>query len=168
MARRLVLIRHAKAEAEAPSDAERPLAPRGHRDAAAIGRWLADNGLVPDLAIVSPARRTRQTWAEIAAVLAGETVVSADERIYDNSAKAVLASLRDVGADVATVAVVGHNPTMHELAATLDDGTGAPSPRAEVAGEFPTSAVAVFDVPVGWAELRRGRARLTAYAKPRG
>ena len=72
--RTLVLLRHAKAEAagsDAPDDAERPLTARGHADAAAAGAWLARHGLLPDVVICSPARRTRQTWHGVALGMTG-------------------------------------------------------------------------------------------------
>ncbi|WP_431044796.1 SixA phosphatase family protein [Streptomyces sp. P1-3] len=70
----LVLLRHAKsAWPDGVDDQERPLAPRGRRDAPAAGRWLRDVGRVPDLAICSPARRTRETW-ELAARELGPAV----------------------------------------------------------------------------------------------
>ena len=59
-AKRLLLIRHAKAK-QGNRDIERPLARRGRDDARVIGEWL-DRHAVPDLAVISPAVRTRQTW----------------------------------------------------------------------------------------------------------
>ncbi|MFC7546305.1 SixA phosphatase family protein [Plantactinospora sp. GCM10030261] len=65
--RRIVLLRHAKAEQpEGVADAERPLATRGHADAAAAGAWLEHSGYRPTEVICSPAKRTRQTWHEVA------------------------------------------------------------------------------------------------------
>ena len=64
--RRLVVMRHSKAESTAPSDHERALASRGRADAAAAGMWLAEQGITPDAALVSDAMRTRQTWAQVA------------------------------------------------------------------------------------------------------
>ena len=63
---RLILLRHGKAEsvAESGGDFERGLTERGRRDAALIGRVLADAGITPDLALVSAARRARETWDE--------------------------------------------------------------------------------------------------------
>ena len=62
--RRLILFRHAKAEPRGPgqSDFDRQLAPRGWEDAAIVGRALAADGVTPDLALVSPSRRTTETW----------------------------------------------------------------------------------------------------------
>ena len=62
--RRLMLLRHAKTETDAPSgrDQDRRLDERGHRDAAEIGAWLAAHPPFPDFVQVSPAVRAKQTW----------------------------------------------------------------------------------------------------------
>src|SRR5581483_6978257 len=83
--RRLMLLRHAKS---APSegamrDRDRPLNPRGRADAPTIGAYMARHGLVPDQAIVSPAKRTRETWEFIAAALPKPPRVAFEDKIYE-------------------------------------------------------------------------------------
>jgi phosphohistidine phosphatase len=80
----LVVIRHAKA-GEAPFDIDRPLTGRGRRDAAAIGDWLKTQQLRPDRAVVSPARRARETWQGAADRLDDPPEPVIDERIYDTT-----------------------------------------------------------------------------------
>ena len=65
---RLILLRHGKAEAHAASgqDFDRPLTERGRRDVALVARRLAEAGQVPDLVLVSPAARARETWEAMA------------------------------------------------------------------------------------------------------
>lgn len=149
MPRRLVLVRHAKAEQTSP-DLERALSPRGRSDAAAIGRWLASRGITPYRVVVSPSLRTRQTWE-----LAGSTTPEIDRRIYGNTIDDLLEIIRETPDDVQTLVLVGHNPSVGGLAATLD-------PDVQ---EFPTSATVVFDVD-DW--LRPHGARLVEVAVPRG
>lgn len=69
---RLLLVRHAKAvpKEESVEDIERALSESGRADAARTGRWLAESGFTPALVLVSPARRTRQTWQLMAPALA--------------------------------------------------------------------------------------------------
>ena len=70
---------------------------------------------------------------------------------------------------VTTAVVVGHNPTMHSLAATLDDGEGDVEATTEMTvGTFPTSAIAVLQVEGAWADLGYGRASVRAYHVGRG
>jgi phosphohistidine phosphatase len=147
---RLVLVRHAKAEREGRSDAQRPLAPRGRVDAAAIGRWLASHGIAPDRVVLSPTLRTRETWQ-----LTGLDAPPADldERIYENTVEDLLAVVRDTPADVRTLLLVGHNPSMGSLAASW----------APQLSEFRTGAVAVFELD-DWSSP----GRLTMSSTPRG
>jgi len=166
--RTLVLIRHAKAEAGGASDAQRVLAPRGEDDAAAIGRWLATHGLSPDLVVVSPARRAQQTWDAAAAGLGPVPAPVVDRRIYDNSVGDLLAVAGEAPSDTTTQFLVGHNPSMAELASALDDGAGDAGARAEMARNYPTSAVAVFTVDGEWSALQPGAGRLLQFAVPRG
>jgi phosphohistidine phosphatase len=145
---RLILMRHGKAEQHAASggDFERALAPRGQNDAALMGKMLAQAGLAPDLALVSSARRTRETWEAVAPAFA---VARAEFRrdLYHAEAQDVLAAIRDDAPDRGTVMVVGHNPGLHELALRLAMGGPAdPAQLARLRGKFPTSTVAVFTI----------------------
>ena len=163
-ARRLVLIRHAKA-AEGNVDRERPLAKRGMNEAPEIGRWLAERQLVPDRVVVSPALRARQTWERATTGLDGAVDAEQDERVYDNSREALLAVVRDTPETVRTLAIVGHNPGMQEFATSFDDGTGDEAAREEVTGKYPTGGLAVFTVDGPWSGATAGT--LTAFAAPR-
>jgi phosphohistidine phosphatase len=162
-----VLIRHAKAEADAATDAERPLAERGRLDAAAAGNWLAGLGVAPDLALVSPAVRARQTWDGIATTVpTSETRV--EKRIYENSVAELLSLISEIPDEVATLVLVGHNPSMHGLAITLDDGTGDDDARTEIHESYPTCGITVFAVTRSWSQLATGDALLHTFAAPRG
>lgn len=113
----LALVRHAKAEhGEDRADHDRRLTDRGHRTAREAGAWLAATMPAPERAWVSSAVRAAQTWDGLAEhVRAGQ--VRRDRALY-------LASARDVvdevtRADVRTMVVVGHNPTMEQALAAL-------------------------------------------------
>src|ERR1700759_5082637 len=62
--RRLMLLRHAKTETDAPSgrDQDRRLDDRGRHDAAEIGGWVGRHPPFPALVLVFPAVRAHQTW----------------------------------------------------------------------------------------------------------
>jgi phosphohistidine phosphatase len=163
--RRLLLIRHAKA-AVGPVDADRPLTKRGARRAAAIGSWLEQAEVVPDRVLVSPARRAAQTWERAAAPLVPGLRPIIDTRIYDNTVEALLAGIRDTPDDVRTLAVVGHNPSIAELTAVLDDGQGSPGARRDADAGFRTGGVAVFVVATPFAAIAPGVATLTDFTVP--
>lgn len=168
VARRLVLLRHAKSDHPlGVVDRDRPLAERGLRDATAAGTWLAAAGLLPDLVLVSPARRARETWELAGEELAGSPVPHYDDRLYSGGVDSALEVLREAD-DAAVVVAVGHNPTMEQLARALDDGKGFVGDRERMASGVPTSGTVVLDVRGPWADLAGGACRLAALAVPRG
>jgi phosphohistidine phosphatase len=150
MSGRLVLVRHAKAVREGPSDAQRPLASRGRADAAAIGRWLTSQGIAPDRVVISPSLRTRETW-ELTGI--GTPPAELDERIYDNTVEDLLAVVHDTPPDVHGLLLVGHNPSMEALAASW----------APELSQLRAGAVAIFEMDDWWSP-----GRLIASATPRG
>ena len=163
--RRLVIMRHAKAEATAPSDHERALASRGAADAEAAGRWLAEQGITPDVALVSDALRTRQTWARVAGGAGwDESAADFSEALYAAGPDSAFDLVRELDAGATTVVVIGHNPTMAYVAELVDDGEGDPdATTGMVTRGFPTSALAVFAVDEPWSDLGPGTGRLEAF-----
>ncbi|CAN7199294.1 histidine phosphatase family protein [Phenylobacterium sp. LjRoot219] len=145
---RLILLRHAKAETEAASgdDFDRPLAPRGRREAKAMGARLAALGFKADMALVSPALRTRETF-EIAAESLAAGEVRFDPALYNAEAKTIRRLAEIAGTGGGTVLVVAHNPGLQELTVSLmRDGAAPASFLARALRDFPPAAVAVFDI----------------------
>jgi phosphohistidine phosphatase len=167
MPRTLLLIRHAKAAQGGPTDELRELASRGENDARAAGEWLLGHGPLPTLVIVSSAVRAQQTWAGVASVLPVPPAVLTDARIYDNTVESLLAVIHDAPAGEPAIALVGHNPSIHELTLALDDGRGDPAARAAVASSYPTNGIATFQTDVDWAGLGADDATLRGFIAPR-
>jgi phosphohistidine phosphatase len=145
---RLVLLRHAKAERAAPSgeDFDRALTERGRNDARLMGRVLAEAGVRADLALVSAAARTRQTWAGAAEALTGAEL-QADKALYNASSAQLRAALDRVDPSVGTVVMVGHNPGIHALGLELLIAGGASGAVLErIRGRFPTATALVLDI----------------------
>ncbi|MFD0274902.1 SixA phosphatase family protein [Kitasatospora sp. NPDC127111] len=166
--RRIVLVRHAKSErSDVIDDHERPLAERGRRDAPAAGRWLAGSGITPDLALVSTAVRTRETWKLVVPELPERPRTAYEERIYAASPGELLVLLTELSEEVHDVVLVGHNPGIHALAVTLA-GESEGDLMARMNDAFPTSAVAVLDYDGSWKAIEPGAARLVAFWTPRG
>jgi len=118
--RTLVIFRHAKsAWPEGVPDDQRPLGPRGRRNAPAAGRWLRDEVDRIDLAVCSPAVRARQTWELAGVELDPQPRVVEDERVYAASADALLGVVQDLPDGVGTAVLVGHNPGLADLVELL-------------------------------------------------
>ncbi|MEU6213757.1 histidine phosphatase family protein [Streptomyces sp. NPDC047023] len=165
---RLLLVRHAKAvpKGDPADDFERGLSERGRADAARTGAWLAQSGRLPDLALCSPARRTRQTWQLAVPALASPPPAVYDERLYDAAPNALVSVLAERGPGLGCLALVGHNSGIHELASALC-GTGGQELLERLRARFPTSGVVVVDLPGGWDTLTPGAGHLTALWSPR-
>lgn len=164
--RRIVLLRHAKADWPDVPDRERPLADRGRLEAPAAGQWLASAGLHPRLALCSPAVRTRETWKLAAHALPQRPKTVYDERLYDATVGDLLAVLNGIDDDVPDVALVGHNPGMHALADALAGESDGDSLARLRRGAFPTGSVAVLEFSGSWKAVEHGVARLTAFWSP--
>lgn len=167
--RRLVVLRHAKsAWPTGVPDHERPLAPRGRRDAPAAGRALAEADCLPDLALCSTAVRARQTWELAAEQWGTPPPVRLDERLYGADVPELLEAVREVPDQVRTLLLIGHNPGLEELVLELA-GDGLDDALDEVRTKFPTSAVAILAWHGNsWQELAPGTALLTDVTVPRG
>ena len=155
---RLILLRHGKAESVAAigGDFERGLTERGRRDAALIGRVLAEAGLVPDLALVSPARRARETWEETASAFP-HARCEHSRLLYLASAEQLAQLVGAATEPVNSLIVVGHNPGLHDYALALF-GQAPPAAGAQnpLLASFPTAAAAVFGIdPTGRARFER-------------
>lgn len=158
--RRLVLMRHAKAEPYASTDAQRHLTARGRADAAEAGRFLAGCGVVPDHALVSTAARAQETWAEVASGAGSEVIPEISDELYAGGPHAVLEAVQRLDDSVRTAIVVGHNPTTAMVTAILDDGEGDPAATGDLLAGFPTAALVVFDVAGDWAGLAEAGGRV--------
>ncbi|WP_329105585.1 histidine phosphatase family protein [Micromonospora sp. NBC_01699] len=171
MTKRVVLLRHAKAERPARiADFDRPLTARGYADAGAAGAWLANGGHLPSAVICSPAKRTRQTWhgvalamaetpaakAGVGAEAAGGPVVSYEPSVYEGDARELLDLIQAVDPAAAVVLLIGHNPSISGLSRLLDPV------RADPDG-LRTSGIAVHRLAVDeWTQLRPSRGPIEA------
>src|SRR3954451_22940279 len=113
--RRLLVMRHAKAEAVAPTDHSRRLVHRGVRDAEEAGRWARSEGLLPDHVFVSTATRAVETWSAFREAAGLDVEAELDGGLYPAGPDGAIGLLRTAPADARTVMVVGHNPTMAQL-----------------------------------------------------
>lgn len=166
--RRLLLLRHAKSSWADPAldDFDRPLAKRGRDAAPLMAAEMARLGLVPDLAIVSPALRTRQTWALVAPALQPAPDVTFEPTIYEAAAETILEAIARTPARVATLLIVGHNPGLEQLALHLAAGDSDAGAMTRLREKFPTGALAHLAFDGDWQDLAAGAAGLIDFIRP--
>ncbi|MFV0496512.1 SixA phosphatase family protein [Mycobacterium sp.] len=164
-------MRHAKsAYPGGVADHDRPLAPRGRKEAALGGDWLRANVPAIDATLCSTAIRARETL-ECTRI---DAPVSYVPQIYGAAPGAVIETINQVDAQVNTLLAIGHEPTMSSLAlilANLDtadiaDGAGSAAAQS-ISAKFPTSGIAVVHCPGTWADLEPGGAALADFHVPR-
>lgn len=143
---RLILFRHGEAERESMSgqDFDRRLSPRGARESEAMARTLSEMGFSPDVALVSTAARTRDTWDAMAPVFP-DAVACVEDDLYLAEGSVIRREASALEGAPRTVLVVGHNPGLQDLAVRLLVEAAAPSSLISKARtQFPTAAAAVF------------------------
>jgi len=159
--KRILLLRHAKSSWDDPalSDHDRPLAPRGLRGATAIAGYLRTGDLKVELVLCSSARRARETLERLGDAL-GDAEISLEEELYGASDDELLDRLRRVPPEVEGVALIGHNPGLHDLAVAL-------TRAGRKLERYPTGALAALEFEGTWSDLDSGRTRLVSFVKPK-
>ena len=167
--KKLLLLRHAKSSHDDPGlkDIERPLNERGVMASHLMGRYLQEQGLVPDFILCSPAVRTRQTHKNLIEHLAGKIPVSFPDNLYLAQPSMVLDILRHLDSKYDTILLIGHNPTINLLAHDLNDGKNREDHRRLIE-KYPTGALTVLDFKVkDWKDIDRKTARLERFICPK-
>ncbi len=161
----LVLLRHAKSAYPANvADHDRPLAQRGVREAALAGDWLRANLPAVDAVLCSTATRPRETLARTGI----DAPVRYAERLYGATPGMVIEEINHVPDDVNTLMVVGHEPTISEVAIVLAGVDGTDTVAVErISAKYPTSAIAVLWIAGRWEQVEPGSAALVDFHVPR-
>jgi phosphohistidine phosphatase len=164
-----MLLRHAKA---VPADArtrdrDRALDSRGQQDAPKIGAYMALHRLVPDRALVSPAKRTRETWTLAAQAFAAPPPASFEDRIYDAGPQTILDLIQEQDTACLSLLILGHNPTLHRVALGLI-AAGDLEAREQLREALPTSGLVTIEFAFeSWAKLHLQGGRLDHFVTPR-
>lgn len=156
----LYVLRHAKSSWDHPhlSDFDRPLNGRGEKSAPAMGAFMRDKELVPEVIVASPAKRAKMTAQKAAEAGSFDAEILFDERIYGAGANSLIYIISEIGDEFGSAMIVGHNPGFEMLVHSLT-GEG---------GRMPTAALAVIDLDVdSWGETERGSGRLRGLYLPR-
>ena len=167
MSRELLILRHAKSawDTGAASDFDRPLEKRGQKAAKKVGRFLTEQGLIPDYIVSSPAERATQTVIAVCAEM-GISVdqINWDSRIYHAGAGTLLDVLNECPADAERVLITGHNPGLEYL---LQNLCNHEIPMPDDYKLMPTAAVARLEILSEWKDLEGRLARLLSLTRAR-
>jgi phosphohistidine phosphatase len=161
--KRLVLLRHAKAQPDAPDgDHSRRLTKRGTRDASTIGAILLEEIGIPGLIVSSDAVRARETAKRVADVLSFVDEIVLESRLYLAAGKDIAQIIRRFPNAMDCALVVGHNPGLEDLVANL---AGSSNPI----DHLPTAGSAIFDLNiVHWEGLSTETCQLRLVTGPHG
>ncbi|MBV2181976.1 MAG: histidine phosphatase family protein [Castellaniella sp.] len=167
--RRLILLRHAKSDwPTGVDDHERPLrAGRGRQASALMGKYMAREGLAPDLVIVSTARRAQETWDLACSAFAQSIPRRDDPRLYEATAGMLLQVVHETRADIHTLLLVGHHPGLQSLVLELlAEATGPVATRLR--DKYPTGGLVVIDFDVAhWNQVRPATGKIRRFETPR-
>ena len=166
MSHELIILRHAKSDWDsgASSDFDRPLSRRGKQDAPRVGRWLHEQGLIPDHVISSPAKRAKKTARAVCEALAIKRKrLHFDERVYMADLDTLLTVISEVSPEVRRLLLVGHNPGLDELLLYLSEFEPSYTTNGKL---LTTAAVACLSLPQGWSGLEKASAGLRLLVRP--
>lgn len=164
--KRLILMRHAKSswDDDGLSDIKRPLNDRGRMGADLIGRWLENEGLVPDLAILSPATRVQETWSRTSAAFSASPETVEAPKLYMAAPETIRDTIREFGKGD-TVLLLAHQPGIGAAARAFRID---PAPIHSSFDKYPTSATTVLDFHIDdWAMIDFGNGELHRYITPK-
>lgn len=165
--RRLMLLRHAKSSWPPNlADRDRPLAARGREAAPLMGGYLAEQLLLPDLVLISPAKRTVETWELVQPMLPEKPATQFEPRIYEAPTERLFKVVQDVEPAVRTLMMIGHNPGFEALAGKLTSH-GDRYAAARMSAKYPTCGLAVIDFDIeDWRDLAPRSGRLDRFVTP--
>ncbi|MBA8903587.1 histidine phosphatase family protein [Phyllobacterium sp. P30BS-XVII] len=165
---RLMLLRHAKSDwPDGIDDHDRPLAGRGRHASPLMTEYMAQEGLRPDLAIVSTARRTMETWKLVRPAFAREIDWREEARIYEAPARVIVDIVRSTEPAIRSLLIVGHNPGLHDVALQLI-GNGKEADLARLRLKYPTAGLVVIDFKAkSWSDLAEKTGQLDRFVTPK-
>lgn len=166
--RTLLVLRHAKSDYPAGvADHDRPLAPRGVREAGLAGDWLRENAPTVDAVLCSTATRTRETLARTGVA----APVEFRDRLYDATPGTVIDEINRAqthfDVEVRTLLVIGHEPAMSAVSLGLAAPDSNTAAAEDISMKFPTSAIAVLRADDPWDRWALHGAALVTFHVPR-
>lgn len=157
--KKVYLIRHAKSSWKdaAIDDFDRPLNKRGRQNAPFMAELLKERNIMPDIIISSPALRAKTTAQAIAETLGYTNILFLDD-VYEATKETLQKILRGLDDSYKVVFLVGHNPSLGELAQHL---TGLEE-------NIPTCGIVEIEFTCKkWADINPQNAKLSMFDYPK-
>jgi phosphohistidine phosphatase len=164
--KRLYILRHAHTTPSGDGgDRERKLTPQGLQDARVLGETMKAKGYVPDFILCSPVTRTRQTHEQICEGI-GKIQTEFPKSIYEGGYGELLSLTQGTDDQFSSLMVVGHNPSIHQFAASLALDDGHPAFNMLALGYAPAT-LTVLDIPhASWKDLQPGENKIVEMIEP--
>lgn len=154
MTKTLFILRHGEAanSTGSQSDRDRSLTPKGVQSMEALGRRLRDQDLLPDLILVSSARRTQMTASAVAgAAYAGTLQI--EDNLYNADPQQIIEAVQLSDDRHDALMVVAHNPGIHQTALSLA-GQADPELMSRLAHDYRPGSLTIFECPVdSWRDV---------------
>ncbi|MBM9498843.1 histidine phosphatase family protein [Leptospira sp. 201903071] len=150
------LIRHAKSdwESEFKSDRERPLSDRGKKNARSLRKYLERIEFKTDLFLISDSKRTLDTYKILTKNKEVSSETKVTEKLYESDSEDILVTLRESNSKFESVALLGHNPGIEEIANRLIRGSEDLSLSESILFKFPTSGFLSIQAEINtWQDL---------------
>ena len=155
----ITIIRHAESswDSVVATDFERPLNKRGFSDAKLMGDALVNKKINLDMIISSTANRAITTAKIIADQIKFNDEIKEEENIYGASYKDLFSMITKLDDSFDSMALVGHNPTLHILSENLSNKRFM---------KFPTCSIVhvIFDVN-SWVKIQSGNLEYFLFPK---
>ena len=166
--KRLAILRHAKSSWDEPGldDFNRPLNERGREAARRLGRELKLRRLRFDLVLSSSSARTRETIDGMQDHYDFAAPIRFEQQLYLASEPRLLWTVRSLDEQVNAPLIVGHNPGLERLIASLarEDHKGL---RHRIAGKLPTGALVIIELRERWSEVEPGSGEIVELILPK-
>lgn len=162
MAKYLYILRHAKSSWDFPdlNDFDRPLNKRGKRNLSLVSERLAQQAILPEEIIASPAKRTRKTAEAVRSRLGLATEkLRLVNGLYEAEMTDFLTIIRATSPHIGTLMLVGHNPGLTTLVNALGD---------KYLRKLPTCAWVLMELDIAsWTEMKQACGHWLVYERPK-
>lgn len=166
---RILLLRHAKAAWPNPGmkDFDRPLDPQGFATLDQLAKAMTAAALWPEIVVCSAARRTRDTLQYLLPAFTAVPEIQIDDSLYGGNARHYLDAIRKASQNTTaqTIMLVGHNPSIEDLAHALCHDGNDTAIRNLKAG-FPPAALATISVNRELCTIEAGSGYLEHFPVP--